>query len=102
MDGGTAPGADWKVGVDIGGTFIDFCALETRSGQVASLKVLTTPDDPGAELMTGLSLLAEREGLDPKAVTRFVHGTTVGVNTIIQRKGAALALFTNAGFEDVI
>jgi N-methylhydantoinase A len=102
MDGETVPGADWKVGVDIGGTFIDFCALEMRSGQVASLKVLTTPDDPGAELMTGLSLLAEREGLDPKAVTRFVHGTTVGVNTIIQRKGAPLALFTNAGFEDVI
>lgn len=102
MDGGTVPSADWKVGVDIGGTFIDFCALETRSGQVASLKVLTTPDDPGAELMTGLSLLAEREGLDPTAVTRFVHGTTVGVNTIIQRKGAPLALFTNAGFEDVI
>ena len=46
MDGGTVPSADWKVGVDIGGTFIDFCALETRSGQVASLKVLTTPDDP--------------------------------------------------------
>lgn len=102
MDDGIVPGADWKVGVDIGGTFIDFCALETRSGQVASLKVLTTPDDPGAELMTGLSLLAEREGLDPQAVTRFVHGTTVGVNTIIQRKGAPLALFTNAGFEDVI
>jgi N-methylhydantoinase A len=102
MDGETVPSADWKVGVDIGGTFIDFCALETRSGQVASLKVLTTPDDPGSELMTGLSLLAEREGLDPKAVTRFVHGTTVGVNTIIQRKGAPLALFTNAGFEDVI
>lgn len=102
MDGETVPSADWKVGVDIGGTFIDFCALETRSGQVASLKVLTTPDDPGAELMTGLSLLAAREGLDPRAVTRFVHGTTVGVNTIIQRKGAVLALFTNAGFEDVI
>ncbi|MBD3844410.1 hydantoinase/oxoprolinase family protein [Bosea sp. SSUT16] len=95
-------GADWKIGVDIGGTFIDFCALEARSGRVASLKVLTTPDDPGAELMTGLTLLAEREGLDATAVTRFVHGTTVGVNTVIQRKGAPLALFTNAGFEDVI
>ncbi|WP_224543072.1 hydantoinase/oxoprolinase family protein [Mesorhizobium sp. CA16] len=94
--------ADWKVGVDIGGTFIDFCALETRSGRVASLKVLTTPDDPGAELMAGLALLAEREGFDPTHTTRFVHGTTVGINTIIQRKGAPLALFTNAGFEDVI
>ncbi|WP_095200355.1 hydantoinase/oxoprolinase family protein [Mesorhizobium carmichaelinearum] len=94
--------ADWKVGVDIGGTFIDFCALEANSGRVASLKVLTTPEDPGAELMTGLTLLAEREGFDPKRMTRFVHGTTVGINTIIQRKGAPLALFTNAGFEDVI
>ncbi|TRC97123.1 hydantoinase/oxoprolinase family protein [Mesorhizobium sp. WSM4303] len=93
---------DWKVGVDIGGTFIDFCALEARSGRVASLKVLTTPEDPGAELMTGLTLLAEREGFDPTRMTHFVHGTTVGINTIIQRKGAPLALFTNAGFEDVI
>ncbi|RRI02033.1 hydantoinase/oxoprolinase family protein [Mesorhizobium tamadayense] len=93
---------DWKVGVDIGGTFIDFCALETRTGRLASLKVLTTPEDPGAELMTGLTILAEREGLDPTHMTRFVHGTTVGINTIIQRKGAPLALFTNAGFEDVI
>ena len=109
MDGAIACAADeahnetdWKVGVDIGGTFIDFCALEASSGRVASLKVLTTPEDPGAELMTGLTLLAEREGLDPTRMTRFVHGTTVGINTIIQRKGAALALFTNAGFEDVI
>ncbi len=94
--------ADWKVGVDIGGTFIDFCALEANSGRLASLKVLTTPEDPGAELMTGLTLLAEREGFDPAQMTRFVHGTTVGINTIIQRKGAPLALFTNAGFEDVI
>lgn len=97
-----AGGEDWKVGVDIGGTFIDFCALEARSGRVASLKVLTTPDDPGAELMTGLTLLAEREGLDPAAISRFVHGTTVGINTVIQRRGVSLALLTNAGFEDVI
>ncbi|MCJ8140993.1 hydantoinase/oxoprolinase family protein [Falsirhodobacter halotolerans] len=101
MDGEMGP-ADWKIGVDIGGTFMDFCALDTRSGRVASLKVLTTPDDPGAELLTGLRLLAEREGLDPTQVSRFVHGTTVGINTIIQRRGADLALITNAGFEDVI
>lgn len=97
-----AADADWKIGVDIGGTFMDFCALETRTGRLASLKVLTTPDDPGAELLTGLTLLQEREGLSPAAVSRFVHGTTVGINTILQRKGARLGLITNAGFEDVI
>jgi len=101
MDG-TGSTADWAVGVDIGGTFMDFCALERRSGRLVSLKVLTTPDDPGAELETGLRLLAEREGLDPAAVNRFVHGTTVGINTVLQRKGARMALITNKGFEDVI
>lgn len=94
--------AEWKLGVDIGGTFIDFYALDVRSGQVATIKALTTPDHPGAELMTGIGLLAEREGLEPTEVSRFMHGTTVGINTVIQRKGAKMALFTNAGFEDVI
>jgi N-methylhydantoinase A len=94
--------ADWKVGVDIGGTFIDFCALDTRSGRIVSLKVLTTPDDPGAELVTGLERLAQQEGLASASISRFVHGTTIGINTIIQRKGVDLALITNAGFEDVI
>lgn len=92
----------WRIGVDIGGTFIDFCALETGTNRVETLKVLTTPDDPGRELMQGLTLLEERNGLDPRGVAGFVHGTTVGINTIIQRKGARLALVTNAGFEDVI
>ncbi len=92
----------WRIGVDIGGTFIDFCALEEGSGAVHTLKVLTTPDEPGRELADGLLLLQERDGLDPRAVASFVHGTTVGINTIIQRKGAALALLTNRGFEDVV
>jgi N-methylhydantoinase A len=102
MDGAQQLAENWKIGVDIGGTFMDFCALETGTGRIATLKVLTTPDDPGAELGTGLDLLAAREGLVPQTVTRFVHGTTVGINTILQRKGASLAMITNAGFEDVI
>lgn len=101
MDRGAAK-ADWKIGVDIGGTFMDFCALDVVSGRMATLKVLTTPDDPGAELLTGLDMLAEQDGVDATQVTRFVHGTTVGINTILQRKGARLAMITNAGFEDVI
>ncbi|RVU19095.1 hydantoinase/oxoprolinase family protein [Methylobacterium oryzihabitans] len=98
----TSRSSNWRIGVDIGGTFIDFCALETGTNRLESLKVLTTPDDPGRELMQGLALLQERHGVAPEAVAGFVHGTTVGINTIIQRKGARLALVTNAGFEDVI
>ncbi len=92
----------WRIGVDIGGTFIDFCALDEGSGSLHTLKVLTTPTDPGQEVMDGVALLQERHGMDPADVTAFVHGTTVGINTIIQRKGADLALLTTAGFEDVV
>ncbi|KRE00396.1 hydantoinase [Bosea sp. Root381] len=92
----------WRIGVDIGGTFIDFCALETGSNRFETIKVLTTPDEPGKELLDGLALLQERHGVAPEEVTSFVHGTTVGINTIIQRKGSRLALITTAGFEDVI
>ncbi len=92
----------WRIGVDIGGTFIDFCALDETTRQMHTLKVLTTPDEPGREVMEGIALLQQRHGMDPAEVTSFVHGTTVGINTVIQRKGADLALITNAGFEDVI
>ena len=92
----------WRVGVDIGGTFIDFCALDERNGELHTLKVLTTPADPGQEVMDGIAELQAQHGMDPAEITAFVHGTTVGINTVIQRKGATLALFTTAGFEDVV
>ena len=91
----------WRVGVDIGGTFADFAALETSTGRMQTLKVLTTPAEPGLDVGAGLQRLVAA-GLQPRQVERFVHGTTVGVNTIIQRRGAALALFTTAGFTDML
>ncbi len=92
----------WRLGVDIGGTFIDFCALDETTGALHTLKVLTTPDRPGEEVMQGLTLLEQRHGLAAASLAAFVHGTTVGINTVIQRKGASLVLLTTAGFEDVI
>ncbi|MBK1699164.1 hydantoinase/oxoprolinase family protein [Rhodovibrio salinarum] len=92
----------WKIGVDIGGTFMDFCAVNTATNALHSFKVLTTPDQPGRELGDGLTALADDEGVELSTVETFVHGTTVGINTVIQRKGARLALLTNAGFEDVV
>ncbi len=80
-----------RVGVDIGGTFIDFCLWDEAKEELHSLKVLTTPQTPGAELLRGLDLLQERHGVQPSDITSFVHGTTVGINTVIQRKGASLA-----------
>ncbi len=91
----------WMIGVDIGGTFADFAAMDMATGRLETLKVLTTPDDAGRDVGAGLQRLIAA-GLDPAAVERFVHGTTVGVNTIIQRRGARLALFTTDGFTDML
>lgn len=64
--------------------------------------MLTTPATSGAELLRGLALLEERHGAKPAEITGFVHGTTVGINTVIQRKGARLAILATGGFEDVV
>jgi N-methylhydantoinase A len=89
------------VGVDIGGTFADFVAVDAGNGRLQSLKVVTTPDAPGSDIGIGLARLAG-DGLAPPDIVRFVHGTTVGVNTIIQRRGARLALFITDGFTDLL
>jgi N-methylhydantoinase A len=92
----------YRVGVDIGGTFTDFCAFDEVTHRVHSLKVLSTPDNPGHEVITGLAALESRFGIAPSDIVYFTHGTTIGVNTVIQRKGANLCLFTTANFEDVL
>jgi len=92
----------YRVGVDIGGTFTDFCAFDEATNRLHTLKVLSTPDEPGSEVMTGIAELTDRYGIEPSEITYFTHGTTVGVNTVIQRSGIRLALFTTENFGDVL
>ncbi|WP_107676403.1 hydantoinase/oxoprolinase family protein [Agrobacterium sp. LAD9] len=91
----------WRLGVDIGGTFADFSALEIETGRLKSLKVLTTPMRPGDDVAEGIRQL-EGAGMSVSDINRLVHGTTVGVNAIIQRSGARLALFTTFGMTDML
>ncbi len=92
----------FRIGVDIGGSFADFAVLDEADQTVRSLKVFSRPDRPGEEVLEGLRQLAARDGIAPGAVTYFTHGTTVGVNAVIQRKGLALGLITTKHFEDVL
>ncbi|GMG83053.1 hydantoinase/oxoprolinase family protein [Paralimibaculum aggregatum] len=92
----------YRIGVDVGGSFTDFAVLDETSGEMLALKVFSRPEEPGAEILAGLAALAERDGVTPAQVGYFTHGTTVGVNTVIQRSGPKLALFATAGFEDVL
>jgi len=91
----------YRVGVDIGGTFTDFAVLD-EANRLYTLKVFSTPGKPGGEVIAGLAALRERYGIAPADITYFTHGTTVGVNTIIQRNGAALCLITTENFQDVL
>lgn len=92
----------YRVGVDIGGSFTDFAIFDEESRKLNSLKVFSRPDEPGAEVLEGIRLIGERYGIPASAISYFTHGTTVGVNTVVQRKGLKLALFTTEHFRDVL
>src|SRR5579863_8694150 len=83
-----------RIAIDTGGTFTD-CVWFDR-GRLRMLKVFSTPDDPSRAIVEALGKIG-----CPDSLT-LLHGTTVGTNTLLQRKGARVALVTTAGFEDVI
>lgn len=91
-----------RIGVDIGGSFTDFAVFNEASGTLHSLKVFSRPDEPGQEVLHGIEELTRRYGIDPSDIHYFTHGTTVGVNAVVQKKGARLGLITNRYFEDVL
>lgn len=92
----------YRVSVDIGGTFADFGFFDVASKELFTLKVLTTPANPGQEVMEGFKVMSEKNQIDSSDVEYFTHGQTIGVNTVIQRVGGKLALFITENFSDVL
>ncbi len=90
-----------EIGVDIGGTFTDVvCRLADGTMRIA--KIPTTRGDPSRAVLAALAM-AEREwGISAAAITRFVHGTTVATNAVLERKGARIGLITTEGFRDIL
>jgi N-methylhydantoinase A len=95
----------YLVGIDIGGTFTD-CAIVDRAGRLLTTKVPSTPQDFSRGMMDALGAGAEALGLTLdgfcKDIAFLSHGTTVGTNTIIQKRGAKVGLITTRGHEDAI
>lgn len=90
------------IGCDIGGTFTDLILLDEKTGKIEIQKVLTTPSDPSEGIETGLKHFEESE---PKSISYsdiLVHGTTLVINAVIERKGALTGLITTKGFRDVL
>ena len=88
-----------RIAIDTGGTFTDCVWME--DGVVKTLKVFSTPDDPSLAIAEALRKI-DKATKKPGAAITLLHGTTVGTNALLQRKGARVALITTSGFEDVI
>lgn len=91
----------YTIGVDVGGTFTDLFALE-ETGRVFIHKTPSTPANPARAIVEGAKVLCSNVGISPSDVVRFVHGTTVATNAIIQRRGGKVCMVTTRGFKDVI
>jgi len=96
------PASNLLVGVDIGGTFTDCVALD-RSGRITATKAPSTPGNFAEGMLAAMGVAAERLGLSFEQfcgeIAVLTHGTTVGTNALIQRKGARVGLITTRGHE---
>ncbi len=99
------PASNLLVGVDIGGTFTDCVALD-RSGRITATKAPSTPGNFAEGMLAAMRVAAERLGLSFEQfcsdIAMLTHGTTVGTNALIQRKGAKVGLITTQGHADAI
>ena len=92
---------NYRVGVDIGGTFTDIVFL-ADDGTVLARKVASTPDDYSRSVLEGVRGGVDELGILPSAVSEISHGFTVATNAIIENKGANTALITTEGFRDIL
>ena len=93
--------SDYRVGIDIGGTFTDIVFL-AADGHLHTLKVSSTVDDYARAIAEGLESMFAHTGLDAARISEVLHGTTVASNAILQLAGARTGLITTRGFRDVL
>ncbi|MFB9833963.1 hydantoinase/oxoprolinase N-terminal domain-containing protein, partial [Actinoallomurus acaciae] len=91
-----------RVGIDVGGTFTDVVLAVPGAGRVLHHKEPSTPGDPSRAVADGLAAVVAAAGLSPGDLTSVTHGTTIGLNAVIQRRGARIALVVTEGYRDVL
>src|ERR1700757_295698 len=89
-----------RLGIDIGGTFTDLCALDEERGEFINLKVSTTPRDLTAGVMEALQAFFVN-GRSPDDVTFLFHATTIATNVLLEQKGANTWLVITEGYTGV-
>src|SRR3954467_7200378 len=86
-----------RLAADIGGTFTDIAVFDDRSGALTFGKTLSTPQ----RLVDGINAGVEKAGSDYRSAGLFLHGSTIAINTILERTGAKTALLITEGFRDI-
>jgi N-methylhydantoinase A len=88
---------NYRVSADIGGTFTDIVYQDAKTGSCGAFKVLSTPENPALAVLKGIEAAIEPDA----GIDFFVHGTTVGLNALLTRRGAKIALLTTKNFRDI-
>lgn len=91
-----------RIGVDVGGTNTDICAIDEATGELMVYKLPSSLKDQSQAVVGGVKKIVEKYGLDYNEVDRFIHGTTVATNAILETRGARTALITTKGFRDLL
>lgn len=98
----TADTANWRIGVDIGGTFTDIVLWQDGASALRREKLLTTQDDPARAVIDGVQRALDGAGVAAKDLASVIHGTTLVANALIERRGVKTGLITTRGFRDVL
>lgn len=91
-----------RIGIDVGGTFTDFVLFDPDRKSLIHYKEPSTPEDPSQALIVGLQSLLKKADLGADQIDTLMHGTTIGLNAIIQRRGAKIALIVSEGYRDIL
>ena len=92
----------YRLGVDVGGTFTDLLLINEESGQTYTAKILSTPQDSSIGVLNGVARICEESNIDPKEISRVMHGTTVATNAVLTGRGAKVGLITTKGYRHVL
>jgi N-methylhydantoinase A len=91
-----------RISIDVGGTFTDVVLIDDATGQIHYTKVLTTHGNLAEGVIAGIDRILEMVSASFEQVGYLVHGTTIGTNALIERKGAQTGLITTEGMRDIL
>ena len=93
---------NFRLGVDVGGTFTDLLLVDESSGQTYTAKVPSTPQDSSIGVLDGVNRICSESDIDLTKVSQVMHGTTVATNAVLTGKGARVGLITTKGYRQVL